>query len=144
MPRNRVPDTAKSLPWLTAAGTVLSVGCHEGLNPSPMSNSSALAVGPKLLSSPPATRTFPLGSSVVVWYSRAVTNTPAGAHVPVAGSYSSQEPRKPLLLLDPKPPATRTLPSGRRMAVCLSRAIVIEPVTLHAPVFGSYNSALFR
>ena len=38
---------------------------------------------------PAATRTTPFGSSVAVWYARAVERLPVGDHVSAAGSYSS-------------------------------------------------------
>ena len=65
--------------------------------------------------------------------------------VPVLGSYSSAETRG---MTEPAeltlPPATRTWPVGRRMAVWLSRAVAIPPVSLQVPVLGSYNSAEAR
>jgi hypothetical protein len=69
-------------------------------------------------------------------------------HVPVLGSYTSaeeSEPTKPT-----KPPSTRTLPLGSRVAVCSVRAVPREPVAVHVPllkgghhmsVLGSYSSA---
>src|ERR1035441_1169225 len=90
MPRNLDPVTASSLLSLTAAGTEANAGCQEELNPRPTLYSSALAMGPKLLSSPPAARILPLGSKDVVWYSRALTSTPAGVHLSVTGSYTSE------------------------------------------------------
>src|SRR5690349_14374964 len=40
------------------------------------------------------------------------------------------------------PPAIRTLPSLRSVAVCVSRAAVMLPVAANAPVDGSYSSAV--
>src|SRR5437660_671047 len=39
------------------------------------------------------------------------------------------------------PPAVRTSPVGRVVAVCRSRGVPIEPVAAHVPVPGSYSSA---
>src|SRR5262249_4194195 len=73
---------------------------------------------------------------------RAVCMRPVAVQVPVAGLYSSalasgvQQPG------GLEPPTTRTSPLGSRVALCPTRAMVIEPVTLHVPVLGSYTSAL--
>src|SRR6185436_13233009 len=40
------------------------------------------------------------------------------------------------------PPATRTFPSGSKVAVCPAREALIEPVGVHVPVLEAYNSAL--
>src|SRR5207244_1442801 len=65
-------------------------------------------------------------------------------HSPVVGSYNSA-----LLVMGPvsklmKPAATRTLPFGSSVAVWSWRVVLRLPVTLHAPVAGSYSSALLR
>jgi len=42
------------------------------------------------------------------------------------------------------PPATSTMPLGRRVAVWESRAVLKLPVSEQVPVAGSYSSALVR
>ena len=54
---------------------------------------------------------------------------PVGLQLPVDGSYTSALARGTPLL--PYPPATRTLPLERTLAVWSSRAVVIIPVLLH-------------
>src|SRR5437773_2776966 len=61
----------------------------------------------------------------------------AGDHVFVAGSYSSVEARRTLLA----PPATRTWPFGRSVAVWPPRAWVMLPAEDQVFVVGSYSSA---
>jgi len=65
---------------------------------------------------------------------------PVGLKVPVFWSYSSAAARKvgspPVQLAGP-PPATRTCPSGSRVAVWPPWAFEIEPVSLNTPVLGS-------
>src|SRR5207245_85872 len=66
---------------------------------------------------PPARSTLPVGSSVAVCPWRAVCILPVAAHRPVDGSYSSalaQGTQSPLVAL---PPATRTWPEGKSVAV---------------------------
>ena len=43
-----------------------------------------------------------------------------------------------------EPPVIKTLPSGSRVAVWLSRATVIWPVAVKLPVEGSYSSAFAK
>src|SRR5205807_523710 len=96
---------------------------------------------------PPATRTLPLDSSVAVCSARAVSRLPVPVHVPVAGSYSSALLRaKQLCGGGPqlKPPATRTLPFGSKVAVCPSRSVLRSAVRFHVPAAGSYSSALLK
>src|SRR5207244_3406040 len=63
---------------------------------------------------------------------------PPTDHVFVAGSYSSQRRR---VLLAPNPPATNTLPFGRRVARCPFLAVAMLPAGDHVFVAGSYSSA---
>ena len=51
-----------------------------------------------------------------------------GLHKPLSGAYTSALSRK---LLPFRPPATRTLPVGRSVAVWMKRAWSIEPTSLH-------------
>ena len=85
------------------------------------------------------TRTRPSASKVAVCPSRAVVIEPVGLNVPVLGSYSSAEARKTgdPVASESCPPAMRTRPSASSVAVCTSRAVVIEPVGPKLPVFGS-------
>src|SRR5437867_6455408 len=69
---------------------------------------------------------------------------PVGVQVPVSGSYNSADAKNMTLpkLSRPRPPATRILPSRRRVVVnVLARAVPRLPVLLHVPVAGSYSSA---
>ena len=64
---------------------------------------------------PPATSTFPPGSSAEVWNCRAVARLPVKLHFPVVGSYSSA-----LAVRTPGetyPLPTNTLPFGRSWAI---------------------------
>src|SRR5438105_2922104 len=61
----------------------------------------------------------------------------AGAHVFVVGSYSSADARTLLLI----PPATRTSPLGRSVAVCFARATAMLAAGDHVFVAGPYSSA---
>jgi hypothetical protein len=63
---------------------------------------------------------------VAVCIERATAIDPEGAKVPAGGSYNSVEASVPAEELDP--PAIRTLPSARRVAVHPSRSIPIDPV----------------
>src|SRR5207244_5122658 len=106
------------------------------------SNNSAVLLTPPTRApppSPPASRTFPLGSSVAVWRSRSKF-MPFGSDVkvPEAGSNSSAVfvGRK----LDVLPPAIRTLPLGSRVAVWLSRAEVLVAGDVNRPQAGSNTS----
>ena len=69
---------------------------------------------------PPTTRTLPFGRSVAVLEIRAVDGDPVFDQVLASLGEgivnSSAEEREVLLPLDP--PATRSLPFGRRVAVC--------------------------
>jgi hypothetical protein len=65
---------------------------------------------------------------------------PLGAHVPAEGLKISA-----LLAADPDvptPPATITVPSWRRVAVCEKRAVVMVPVGVQLPNMGSDIHAL--
>src|SRR3954447_9776408 len=64
--------------------------------------------------------------------------SPAAVHFPVAGSYSSVEAR--IASGASSAPATRTLPSVSRVAVCSNRGDVMVPVAVQRPVFGLYSS----
>ena len=64
---------------------------------------------------PPATSTWPLGSSVAVWKARGVLMRPVVVHVPLVRSYSSALSK--MLLLGLIPPATSTWPLGSSVAV---------------------------
>src|SRR5262249_10657172 len=57
----------------------------------------------------------------------------------VAGSYSSALASVPPWFW---PPTTRTLPLARRVAVWPDRAAASDPAAVHAPLEGSYSSAL--
>jgi hypothetical protein len=67
---------------------------------------------------PPAMRTLPSGRSVAVCQERVVPIEPVAVHVPVAGSYNSAEDREPVPVLSVAPPAMRSVPFGRSVAVC--------------------------
>ena len=60
--------------------------------------------------------------------------------VPLAGSYSSVLAEASKLLSNP--PATRTIPSGSKVAVWSQRAVLRLPVAVQVPLAGSYSSAL--
>ena len=67
---------------------------------------------------------------------------PVGVNLPVAGSYNSADVRSvgvPLVAF--APPAIRTWPSPRSVAVWDSRGTVIVPAEVNLSVFGSYSSA---
>src|SRR5262245_20313678 len=69
------------------------------------SNNSVL--GPvSLVLKPPATRTFPLGSSVAMWSVRPLVRGSVGDHFPVLGSYTSA-------LVGKRPPKKLTPPATR-------------------------------
>ena len=68
----------------------------------------------------------------------AMAMLPVAENVPVPGSYSSAEARKPMLLW---PPVTNTLPLGSSVAVWPVRAVAMLPVEEKPPVAGSYSSA---
>src|SRR5690349_15222796 len=65
--------------------SVRKVGCGTGI-PVPGSYSSALERYPLF---PPAARTFPLASKVVLWSERLVIMLPVDDQTPFTGSYSS-------------------------------------------------------
>ena len=73
-----------------------------------------------------------------MWFCLAVPIDPVGLKVPVAGSYNSAEARVEL------PPAMRTFPVGRRVAVWVCLAVPMDPVGVKVPVAGSYSSAEAR
>jgi hypothetical protein len=64
---------------------------------------------------------------------------PVFDQLPVAESYSSAAERPPLT---EDPPATRTRPLARSVAVNDERASAIEPVDVQTPVAGSNISAV--
>src|SRR5947209_3637825 len=89
------------------------------------SYSSALARGTNPPPWPPATSTFPSGSSVAVGAKRAVAMLPAEDQLLVAGSYNSALAKGSLAPSSPPPPATSTLPLGSCVAVCAKRAVAM-------------------
>jgi hypothetical protein len=60
---------------------------------------------------------------------------PVSVHDPETGSKISAGVEEP---------ATRTLPSARRVAVWVKRGMIMSPVGAQIPVTGSYISALAR
>ena len=115
------------------------VGIHR---PIAGSYSSTLFVTVLRESSPPATSTWPEGSSVAVWRLRPVLSGPVDVHFPVAWSYSSLAARGPPGQQLGDPPAISTWPEGSSVAVWSERAVPRSPVEVHRPVAGSYSSAL--
>jgi hypothetical protein len=77
----------------------------------------------------PATKTLPFASKVAVrlGHDRTAVISPVAVKVPVEGSYNSALAR----LL---PPAIRTFPLFRSVAVCPDLGIVMSPVAAKAPV----------
>jgi hypothetical protein len=74
-----------------------------------------------------------------------VVIAPVAAKVPVAGSYNSALAKTEAPgFKEELPPVIKTLPLGRRVAVCDDLPMVIAPVAAKVPVAGSYNSALER
>lgn len=61
---------------------------------------------------------------------------PVKVKVPVAGLYSSADAR-PLMQLEVQPPAIRTFPLFRSVAVACARAVFKLPVAVAVPVVGS-------
>src|SRR4051794_35289169 len=84
---------------------------------------------------PPATRTRPLGSSVAVCHARGWIMSPVLLHVPARGSYSSADASALVVdsSVESSPPATRTRPSGRSVAVCSMRATLMFAVVRQLP-----------
>src|ERR1035437_4258049 len=74
------------------------------------------------------TRTRPSLSSIANPPELPLLNGPVNVNFPVLGSNVSADSIAPFASLHP--PATRTRPSLRRVAVCPSRGIVIEPVAV--------------
>src|SRR5579871_6714739 len=66
---------------------------------------------------------------------------PAGVKAPDAGSYNSASATGPFAL---EPPAIKTLPSGRSVAVAFARSFVMVPVGVKERVLGSNSSAVAR
>src|SRR6516225_124023 len=90
--------------------------------------------------SPPASRTLPVPSSVVVLETRhSMVNMQAGSpalaldHWPVAGWYSSAN----VWAL----PVTSTSPSGSKVPMLVPWALIMLPVAVNFPVAGLYSSA---
>ena len=94
--------------------------------------------------SPPAMSTRPPGKRVPVPNRRGVIIGPVGVNVPVAGSYKSADVASAEMASYFAHPATRTLPSGSRMATGSVRMALIVPVLAKVPVAGSYSSAEAR
>ena len=94
---------------------------------------------------PPAIKTFPFGKRVAECPPRLTVIAPVDAKLPVARSYTSAEARAQpagMKCKQENPPAIKTFPLGRRLAVCpLYRVVLIPPVALNAPAAGSDNSA---
>src|SRR6185369_7799012 len=85
-----------------------------------------------VVSSPPATSTFPLPSSVAVWLTHGTLSEPVAVQVAVAGSYNSAlATAEPVTELPVIPPATSTLPFGSNVAVCSVLPTFIDPVFVH-------------
>jgi len=78
-------------------------------------------------------RVFPVARSI----------EPAGLKVPLPGSYNSAVRSPPPAVSGSEPPAIRTRPSARSVAIGPYRATAIEPVGVKVPLFGSYSSADF-
>ena len=72
--------------------------------------------------------TFPFCSNTAVAPLRAVPMAAVVVQAPLAALYSSAPSRVPVSL---RPPATSTLASGRRVAVCARRAMLIPPVAMN-------------
>ena len=100
------------------------------------SYSSALAIGGegKVISSPPATSTMPLGNNVAVFADRPLFRLPVRVQLPLTGLYSSALARMPLLVL---PPATRTMSLVSNVAFLTVRAVFRLPVGVQVPLAGS-------
>src|SRR5213082_512236 len=84
------------------------------------SNNSAVFMLPRIeLTTPPATRTPPLGSSVAVWTERGEVMLlgERAANVPVVGSNNSAVSVATPPTAGESPPVIRTLPLGRSVAV---------------------------
>ena len=80
---------------------------------------------------------FPFASRLAVWEERAVIIGADAVHFPVAGSYSSVDARVEEALNVPlSPPLTKTLPLGRRVAVCSLLELGRLPVVVQLPVDG--------
>src|SRR5262245_50895739 len=103
---------------LAAAVQVLVLGLY---------NSAVFVTAPV---SPPATRTWPLFSSVAVASRRPVDRLPAAVQLLLLGLYSSALLRLPLLL---NPPATRTWPLPSSVAVASDRAVTSVPADDQVP-----------
>src|SRR5438034_10181174 len=87
---------------------------------------------------PPASRTFPFGSTTAAASQRGSCIEPVNVQLPVAGSNNSALERKVL----PAPPAARTFPLANRVAVALWREVLRPPARCQVPATGSYSSEL--
>src|SRR5437763_1651675 len=96
MPRKREPVTARLAPEAREAVTVEIRGCDEAVKPKPISYNSTPGVLTPLFR-PPAARTFPVGSRVVVCCPRAVLIELVSVQAPVTGSYTSAATLAPAL-----------------------------------------------
>src|SRR5260221_5173088 len=85
-----------------------------------------------ILTIPPATKTWPFGSSVAVWDSRGVVMLPVTLHLPETGSYSSALVSLFADVPSP-PPATSTRPLGSNVAVWPVRTVFRLPVVVQKP-----------
>src|SRR6266478_3146960 len=65
-----------------------------------------------------------------------------GVGVGVGDGWLSYSSALAIALLLSAPPATRAMPLGSNVAVCLSRAVLRLPVAVQLPLAGSYSSAL--
>src|SRR5262245_11228559 len=98
-------------------------------------------MGPKfeVLAAPPATRTFPFGSSRAAASQRGSCIEPVKFHAAVEGSNNSALDKK---LLFPKPPAARTFPLDNKVAVADWRGAFIAPPGCQLRLAGSKISEL--
>src|SRR2546423_10461423 len=90
---------------------------------------------------PPTASTPMRGRYVAVNSWRGKCMVAAAVHVPVPGWYSSAVAKSVVFR---NPPATRTLPSCRRVAVWATRPSLMDDVGVHRPVAGSNTSTLDR
>jgi len=83
--------------------------------------------------------TSPFASSVAVWWCRAPAIEVAGSNEPPAPSplQISAVASTVLQLASAHPPATRTLPSRKSVALCPARGEDIEPASDHVSATGS-------
>lgn len=101
--------------------------------------SSLAKVVPALI--PPAISTFPFGNRVADSPARPVDKDSPGLNVPEAGLYNSVVASAVQAELQALyPPAIRTSPFVRSVAVCAMRGVLVAAVLLKVAVVGLYNS----